>query len=315
MCGNPNRDILANSPELLFMSAICAKDIEKAASLFCEKKLFGNEPVAVDAPNGRFTGLSGVRTFAGKWLDLFHAQSAYVTPVFQTRANGRSVTELVVNFVVDGEINQVSMFVVGDLRVAGKVDEIRIYFHYTYAYGLTGYRRPIFRSSHLEMGEPGLLTGAVREYYEALHHVPAVDVDRIIGSMGANCKFGGYEPDGGKPMMEISREELRKIYENMAAYIPKWVGMRYETIVDDGVNCVIEWVHIVTKEGQEKGARVCISGISSYERGEDGLLCSIRISDYAGFERQIDWSKTPISKAEAMSINLVDSFPPYKFQK
>ena len=95
----------------------------------------------------------------------------------------------------------------------------------------------------------------------------------------------------------------------MKTYIPSCVGMRYERITDDNVTCVIEWVHIVSEKGQKELARISLSGISAYERGEDGLLCAIRICDYANYERTIDWTKTPVSKEEAMQMNFVKEFP------
>ena len=305
----PGRVINANSPELKFMNAVCNGFIDESAGYFCEKKLFGNVPCVVDAPYGRFEGLSEIKKFAEGWLGTFNAQSASVQPVVQTRANGRSITEAVINFVVDGEINQVPMFIVGDLRTASKLDEVRLYCHCSYVPGLTAYRKPMFPSAHLEMGDPGLLTGAMREYYEALHHVPGTDVDRILGSMGEGCIFGGYEPVNDVNKDDHSAEQLRRTFEHMNGYIPRCVGMRYETITDDNVTAIIEWVHIVSEQGQKELSRVALSGISAYERGEDGLLCAIRISDYAGLERTIDWTKTPISKEEAMQINLVKEFP------
>jgi hypothetical protein len=304
-----NRPILATSPELRFMHAVCNQDFDTALGLFEEKKLFGNVPSAVDAPYGRFEGLEGIRSFAEGWLSTFQAQRAFVKPVIQTRANGRSVTELIINFEVDGAINQVPMFVIGDLRTQDTLDEVRLYCHHTFVPGLQAYRKPIFKSAHLEMGDPGLLTGAVREYYEALHHVPHVDVDRIMASMSPKCKFGGYEPVDPRHTTAETPEEVRVKYESMAQYIPRCVGMRYETIIDDGITCVIEWAHIVTKAGQEERKRIAISGVAAYERGEDGLLCAIRISDYAGYERDIDWTKTPVTEEEAKAINLVESFP------
>ena len=164
------------------------------------------------------------------------------------------------------------------------------------------------------MGDPNLLTGAFKEYYEALHHVPKVDVERIINSMGDDCVFGGYEPVTGDEQPEedpapMDRETLTRIYTDMSGHIPRWVGMRYETLIDNGITAVIEWQHIVTDLGVKEAGRVCMSGISAYTRGKDGRLCSIRICDYAGFERTIDWSKTPISEAEARSINRVHEFP------
>ena len=94
----------------------------------------------------------------------------------------------------------------------------------------------------------------------------------------------------------------------MAEYIPRCVGMRYETIIDDGTTCVIEWVHIVTRAGQEERKELRFP-VWPHMKEEDGLLCAIRISDYAGYERTIDWTKTPVTEEEAKSINFVESFP------
>ena len=94
----------------------------------------------------------------------------------------------------------------------------------------------------------------------------------------------------------------------MAEYIPRCVGMRYETLTDDGVNCVIEWVHIVSDAGRRERNRIAMSGIAAYERGEDGLLCAVRISDYAGLEGTIDWSQLPVTKEYAESLHRVDVF-------
>ena len=41
----------------------------------------------------------------------------------------------------------------------------------------------------------------------------------------------------------------------------------------------------------------------------DGLLCGIRICDYAGYEQTIDWNQLDITKDEAQRINYVDTFP------
>lgn len=305
----PERVIHGNSPELQFMNAVCGRLTDDALMLFRETKLFGGFPPVVDTPYRRFEGLDEIRDFAEGFLDVFHADGASLTPVIQTRANGRSVTELVLNLVIDGEIEQVPMFIVGDLRAKDTLDEVRMYCHFSYVPGLTAYRKPMFTPAHLEMGDPGLLTGAVREYYSALHHVPAVDVERIMKVTGESCKFGGYGPYGSSGHEALTREDIRKKYEHMASYIPRCVGMRYETIIDDGVTCVLEWVHIVSDEGQKELGRVALSGIAAYERGDDGLLCSIRICDYAGYERTIDWSKTLVSQEEAFRTNLIRSFP------
>ena len=225
MYASPDRRINASSPELRFMEAVCAGRADEAVSFFRENKLFGNVPPAVDAPYGRFDGLEGIRSFAEGFVPRFNATVAFVTPVVQTVANGRVASEVVVNFVVDGEIEQVPMFVIGDLRTPGLLDEVRLYCHFSFVPGLQAYRKPIFAVAHREMGDPGLLTGAVREYYEALHHSPAVDVDRICRVFGPGCKFGGYEA-WGQEANHGDPAQLRAAYEHMATYIPRCVAMR-----------------------------------------------------------------------------------------
>ena len=52
-----------------------------------------------------------------------------------------------------------------------------------------------------------------------------------------------------------------------------------------------------------------MGGIAAYMRGEDGRLISIRISDYAWMEKEIDWSRTDTTEEEAGRINTVREFP------
>lgn len=306
-CG-PEHPINENYAELKLIRAACVGDEAGACALFQEKKLFGGVPCVIDTPYKRYTGLEGVRAFVREWLARFRAESAIVTPVIQTRANGRSVTELQVDFTSAEGIRQVPFFVVADLRTQDTLDEVRLYTHCSFIPDMQAYRAPLFPSTHLEEGEPGLLTGAVREYYDGLHHVPCADVERIMNCMSDQCKFGGYEPfePGREPA--LTRETVRAKYEMMAQYIPRCVAMRYETLIDNGRTCVIEWVHIISRAGREERNRIAMSGIAAYERGDDGLLCSIRISDYAGMEGTIDWTKLPVTKEEAEQVNFVEAF-------
>ena len=304
----PEHPIHEDYAELKLLRAVCAGDADVACALFRDKKLFGGVPCVIDTPYKRYEGLADVRQFAEEWLGRFEAERAEVVPVIQTRANGRSVTEAQVNFICREGIRQVPFFVVADLRTKELLDEVRIYTHCSFVPHLQAYRAPLFTPAHLEKGEPGLLTGAVREYYDGLHHLPCVDVERILNCMSDRCKFGGYEPavPGREPA--VTREDIRRVYNRMAEYIPRCVGMRYETLTDDGVNCVIEWVHIVSDAGRRERNRIAMSGIAAYERGEDGLLCAVRISDYAGMEGTIDWSQLPVTKEYAESLHRVDVF-------
>ena len=306
--GEPQAGIDHRSPELLLMKLIAENRIESAMELFREKRQFSQDPPAVDTPYGRFEGKREIRAFAEGLLSRFEADALRVQPMFQTRSGGRSVTEMVLNFEVDGMIDQVPMFVVGDLGSRGTLEEVRLYCHFSFVPHLTPYRKPLFQPAHLEMGDPGLMTGAVREYYTALHHMPRVDVERILRCMHPDCVFGGYGLYRGQEP-EKGLEVLRRVYTGMASYIPAKVGMRYETLIDDGITGVIEWVHVISDQGRKELGRIAMSGIAAYMRGEDGRLVSIRICDYAWMEKQIDWRLAGISQEEAREINAVGEFP------
>ena len=300
--------ILYDSPELLMMKYISENNTDAATALFREKRQFSDAPPAVDTPYGRFEGKTGIRSFAEGFIARFEAEGLSILPKFQTRSGGRSVTEMVLNFAVDGMIDQVPMFVVADLGSGGTLEEVRLYCHSSFVPHLTPYRKPLFTPAHLEMGDPGLMTGAVREYYTALHHMPHVDVERILRCMHPDCVFGGYALYRGQEP-ERGLEALRRVYTKMADYIPAKVGMRYETLIDDGVTGVIEWVHVISDRGREELGRIAMSGIAAYMRGEDGRLISIRISDYAWMEKEIDWARTGTTEEEARRINAVREFP------
>jgi len=300
--------IVFDSPEVLLMKAIAENDTDGAMALFRDKRQFSDDPPAVDTPYGRFEGKEQIRTFAEGFISRFDAEGLDILPKFQTRSGGRSVTEMVLNFVVDGMIDQVPMFVVADLGSRGTLEEVRLYCHSTFVPRLTPYRKPLFTPAHLEMGDPGLMTGAVKEYYTALHHVPRVDVERILRCMHPDCVFGGYALYRGQEP-EKGLEALRRVYTGMASYIPEKVGMRYETLIDDGVTGVIEWVHVISDQGREELGRIAMSGIAAYMRGEDGRLVSIRISDYAWMEKEIDWAQTGTTEEEAKKVNAVTEFP------
>ena len=304
----PQEGIRFDSPELLMMKHIAGSNIRGVLDLFREKRQFSDQPPAVDTPYGRFEGKEQIRTFAEGFIARFEADGLSILPKFQTRSGGRSVTEMVLNFEVGGMIDQVPMFVVADLGSLGTLEEVRIYCHSSFVPHLTPYRKPMFIPAHLEMGDPGLMTGAVREYYTALHHVPRVDVDRIVRCMHPDCVFGGYALYNGREP-EKGLEAMRRVYTRMATYIPEKVGMRYETLIDDGVTGVIEWVHVISDLGRKDLGRIAMSGIAAYMRGEDGRLISIRISDYAGMEKQIDWEQAGITEEEAKKVNAVSSFP------
>jgi len=308
--GMDRAEIKMDSPDITFANALAAGKTDEVVALFREKKLFWDEAPVVDIPYGRFEGLDGIKDFADGFLARFNAESATFTPVFQTRGGGRVALEGVFKFVVDGMINEAPFFIIVDLRTPGLLEEVRMYTNFTYIPGQTPYRKPMFQSAHLEMGDPGLLTGAMKAYYEELHHAPYCRAEKIHAAFADECYVGGYEPVN-TPIK--SKEEMSKNAHTfgygLATYIPACVGMRYETIIDDGITCVIEWQHVVSKQGQTERNRIAEAGVSAYQRNSEGYLCAVRICDYAGQEGNIDWSKTPVTEEWARSFNVVDEFP------
>ena len=100
----PQAGISYDSPEILFMQAVSAGECERAAEYFRERKQFTEELPVVDAPYGRFEGREQIRNFAEGFSARFEAEGFTILPMFQTRAGGRSVSELVISFVRDGMI-------------------------------------------------------------------------------------------------------------------------------------------------------------------------------------------------------------------
>ena len=122
----PQKGIMEDSPELLLMKRIADNDPAGAAALFPDRRQFSEVPPAVDTPYGRFEGKEQIRVFAEGFVSRFDAEGLTVLPKFQTRSGGRSVTEMVLNFEVDGMIDQVPMFVVADLGSRGTLEEVRL---------------------------------------------------------------------------------------------------------------------------------------------------------------------------------------------
>jgi len=300
---NTRKKIDPASPECRFLTLLGAGKVAEATALFVSKRQFEDAPCVVDAPSGRYEGPEEIRIFAENWLKSFDASRIDVQPVIQTRACGRAVTELLAS-IYKGEhlLKQFPMAAVGDLCLEGRLEGLRIYFHYKNSPGFSAYRKPIFSSQHVCVQEPHLMTGAPKAYLTALHQQPTADVERIMTLVGDPFAFGGYVDMGGDSIL-TDRERLREAYTHMATYIPKWLDIRFETLTDDGITCAIEWVHVITKEGRMEGNRLCESGFAAYERGEDGRLSAIRICDYANCESEIDWSCQTITKKEAERIN------------
>lgn len=282
-----------DSPELLFLDALCSGQTGRALAFFEENAQFQGASV-VDAPQGRYEGLDGIAALAQRWLKDFSAQSARVEPVTQTTAGGRSATEALVHFQREAGEYTVPVMIVGDLRPNGKLDGARIYFYYQWMPGLSAYRRIIFQPAHDEPAPFALMTGSARRYFELLHDEGDVAqrIERIIDITTPDVAFGGYRTPWSE-LPDAGHAAIRAHYEGICADAPRNFIVRAEAITDDGIQCVVEWTLVVTAAGYATG-RVAQSGVAVYERDPvSGLLRSIRICDNVGNEDDIRLDELP----------------------
>lgn len=260
---------------------------------FRDTQQFG-KPSVIDAPQWRYQGLTQITSFARNWLSDFGALSAQVEPVTQTVAGGRSASEVVVHFRRDSGDISIPMCIVGDLRPAGLLDEVRIYFYYGWVPGFSAYRRIVFRPEHMEPAPFALMTGSVRRYFELLHQKGNTRqrIEEIVSLTTPDATYGGYRPDWVEPA-DSGHDAFRSHYRDICADAPEHYCVRAEAIIDDGVQCVVEWTLVVPEEGYAAG-RVSQSGVAVYERDPvSGLLRSIRICDNVGREEDISLEELP----------------------
>lgn len=293
---DPQKKINANSPELVLLNRICEGDVDGAVAMFEEKQQFDGEKSAIDAPQGRFEGLDGIRSFAENWLSYAQADSSYVVPVVQTRSGGRSCTEMVVRYRYEklDKTLEFPICVVGDLRDGGKLDEVRIYFFFKWLPGISAYRHRIFKPSHNECAELNSMCNVIREYIYILSYMTdEKGLDRMMDTMDEDVIYGGYRPESISPVIQ-GKKAVREKYRSFVA-MPGFV--RFESIIDDGVTAVCEWVGVDREDGigDPEKAKLLQSGVGIYVRNpQTGKLKEIRIIDNARFQDEIDFSQIKV---------------------
>jgi hypothetical protein len=276
----PTRPIDAASPELRLLEGLTRGDGELAASAVEQTRQWGGI-AQVDTPFGLFAGKEGVRTLAEGFAARFSATTLRVTPVVQTRAGGRSVSEVVLEGASAHGPAAIPVTVVGDLHPGGTLEGARLYFFYRWADGLGPYRAPIYPPRHASSAEFPLLTGPVRRYYELLNlDDPQAATSGILGTLAPDFRYGGYRPADSEPLID-SLHQLRDVYTAICSGIPSEQIIRFETITDDGNTCAVEWTSVITDRGRAKGI-ASQAGFAAYERSSDGRLRAIRINDNLG---------------------------------
>lgn len=302
-----NRTIYMDSPEWRFVRAITDGRVEEAVALFGTRRCYGQGAVKVDTPYDTFEGPEAIEVMAKGWLAVFDAVSATAVPVAQTRAGGRSVTELVLHYTTrGGEERAVPMAAVAELKADNLMDELRLYYHWRAVPGSPAYRPPLFPAQGDGTTRQEMISGAVGDYFRLLHSPDGGIVEHAADIFSDPICFGGYEPQdwsedfGPQDRQKFTEHLSRDIGHTLSTY----VRLRMETIIDDGRTCCVEWEQLVTKAGREERGRISQAGISFYERDEAGRICSVRIIDYAYAESKIDWNtaRRPRDVAEAMNF-------------
>lgn len=287
-CHHLDHTVNENSPELNFLRYI--SNGGKDAQDFFQEKTANNREVCLYTPGNKYCGIEEIKDFPTEWFSTLGASTAEVHPVIQTVAGGRSVSEVEVWFDIGVEEPlKIPMALFADLAPHGKLEGLRFYYFYQWIPGTPAYHRPIYRPTFNTPSETHQLSGIIRHYYEQLHNPYTPEaLKNIIGMMADDFRFGGYRPFEVNPPL-LTMEEFRKKYEHTTSIIPADQYIRFETVTDDGRNCLVEWTSIVRKHALAKGI-VSQAGMAAYERNDEGKLVSIRICDNFGWEEEIDYS-------------------------
>lgn len=300
--------ILQSSPELQFMRLITNGCPEEALALFHPVRRHGEGLPKVETPYDSFAGVQAIGEMTRGWYAVFGAERAVLVPVTQIRAGSRSVTEFVLHYeTADREEHAVPMAVVGELADEHSLDELRLYYNWEMVPNTPPYRPPIFPPKSDLTTRTEMLSGAVYDYFKFLHDPNGAIVTYASQVFADKACFGGYERKQQNDAFGPSdREEfVRTVMAPISSRLSRHIHLRMETIIDDGKICCVEWEQLVTRAGREELDRLSQPGIAFYERDETGRIWSVRVIDYAGSERFIDWNTACKSKEEAESINYI----------
>lgn len=277
------------APELRFMRHVCEGG--SAIETYFHDLTTSRKEVTVYTPYGKFEGHDAIKRFAEGFLGLVKATSAEIHPVIQTVAGGRSVTEAEVWFNI-GQVQpyKVPMNFFCDLGHHGKMEGLRIYYFCKWIPDTPAYFEPIYLPSVNGPADTNLMSGVIKTYYEQINNFCKEDqLKNVIKLFSKEPRIGGYRPQEITPMTVYTEEKLLKKYTTIVENIPKLCYIRFESMTDDGKNCLVEWTSIITKEGLVQGL-VSQAGMAAYERDEDGQLCSVRICDNFRYDDEIDLS-------------------------
>ena len=225
---------------------------------------FAGEPRLNDPRVGHVEGARALRALASGTADWLRERDAVVENVALTRTRTRTVEEVVLHLLSEGEARvELPVAVVADRNPDRTLKTIRVYHS---LWPLTGGHR--VREPLLPRDPNIVVPDVVGEYQRAL---AAGDLEGVLATYEEDAY--AREPSGGEYVYR-GKEKLREFYSALFAN-GGGIPLEHCTITDDGVRCAVEY----------NGVRWGITeippqaGVAVYERGESGRLAGGRIYD------------------------------------
>jgi hypothetical protein len=225
---------------------------------------FAGEPRLNDPRVGHVEGARALRALASGTADWLRERDAVVENVALTRTRTRTVEEVVLHLLSEGEARvELPVAVVADRNPDRTLKTIRVYHS---LWPLTGGHR--VRGPLLPRDPKVVVPDVVGEYQRAL---AAGDLEGVLATYEEDAY--AREPSGGEYVYR-GKEKLREFYSALFAN-GGGIPLEHCTITDDGVRCAVEY----------NGVRWGITeippqaGVAVYERGESGRLAGGRIYD------------------------------------
>jgi hypothetical protein len=225
---------------------------------------FAGEPRLNDPRVGHVEGARALRALASGTADWLRERDAVVENVALTRTRTRTVEEVVLHLLSEGEARvELPVAVVADRNPDRTLKTIRVYHS---LWPLTGGHR--VREPLLPRDPNIVVPGVVGEYQRAL---AAGDLEGVLATYEEDAY--AREPSGGEYVYR-GKEKLREFYSALFAN-GGGIPLEHCTITDDGVRCAVEYNCVrwgVTELPPQ-------AGVAVYERGESGRLAGGRIYD------------------------------------
>lgn len=240
----------------------------------------GGRATVDDPIFGRTSGLPALERYVAEKSEWLKHREARYTKTFFTTGTDRDVSEGVLTLVIDGKKVDLPIAVVAERRRSREV-ELRTYYT----------TKPIkdthaIRSPLVPPDDALVLPSPIAEHVDALMKG---DVDALLA---------GFESDGtmrdAHGVAHKQGPELRELYEKMfgksgpesmegrnlpgfsrAWSTPGGVQILKGATADDGRTCALEYT-LVGLRGKGVAPQ---AGLALYERGDSGLLRSLRVYD------------------------------------